>query len=88
MLYTDEANKYYQEINRLTLSEYKQRADILEGKAEENLQTALPYMETALMLEPKNPDVLRSLRVYYDRLGMNAKKVETESKMKVLGINF
>ena len=55
-------------------SEYKQRADILEGKAEENLQTALPYMETALMLEPKNPDVLRSLRVYYDRLGMNAKK--------------
>ena len=60
MLYTDEANKYYQEINRLTLSEYKQRADILEGKAEENLQTALPYMETALMLEPKNPDVLRS----------------------------
>ena len=88
MLYMQQANKFYREINSLTLSEFKIKSGDLEKNVEEKLGLALPYMEMALTLEPKNPDVLRSLMVYYDRLAMNAKKVDIESKMKALGINF
>ncbi|GEM_PF-1132590 len=88
MLYTDEANKYYRALNNMTLSDYKLNVDIYEEKAKESLSTALPYMETAYNLQPKSPDILKSLRVYYDRLGMSAKKLEIEAKMRELGINF
>ena len=88
MLYTDKANKFYKDINSMTLTEYKANADVFEEKAERYISMALPYMETSLALQPKSPDVLRSLRVYYDRLDMSAKKLEMEAKMKELGISF
>ena len=88
MLYTQSANNYYKTINELTLTEYKLKAKEYEATANAYLTQALPYMEAAYAIQPKSPDILRSLRNYYDRLEKPEQKLAIEAKMRELGINF
>lgn len=88
MLYTQNANQFYKAINEFTLTEYKLKSKSYEAMANEQLALALPYIEAAHAIQPKSPDILRSLRNYYDGLDKPDQKREIEAKMKALGINF
>ena len=85
MLYTDKANFYYREINQMSHEAYKKLANDYEQKALNLIRKALPLMEKAEKTSPKNKDILNTLIVYYDRLGMSFKKREAQQRLSALG---
>ena len=46
--------------------------------------TALPYLESALAVQPDDRETLRSLRDIYARVGMDDKMLEVSAKLKTL----
>lgn len=81
MLYNDQANSYYQAINSMTNDEYKEKAEAFEEEALALIEKALPRMEAAAKQDTTDLNILRTLEVYYDRLGMGDKKRATQAKI-------
>lgn len=56
----------------------------LEDGGKAMFSTALPYLESALAVQPDDRETLRSLRDIYARVGMDDKMLEVSAKLKTL----
>ena len=68
---------------RMSKDEAAKQKDLEEG-GKAMFSTALPYLETALEVEPNDRETLRSLRDIYARVGMDEKMLEVSAKLKTL----
>lgn len=73
VMINEQANRIYDRVNLMNDEEYQ-----ISGKETEELghqwtRKALPYMEKAHALKPKDELVIKALRVYYERLKMQDK---------------
>lgn len=87
-LYFNKAVQMVNEANdmwkpRMSKDEAAKQKDLEEG-GKAMFSTALPYLETALEVEPNDRETLRSLRDIYARVGMDEKMLEVSAKLKTL----
>jgi tetratricopeptide (TPR) repeat protein len=74
--------KIVDEINKLGTSEKdNKRYEVLKKQREEIFKSALPYLEKANELDPKNEDVAATLLNVYGALEMTDKKKALKAKM-------
>ena len=71
-LYVNKASSVIEEANKLDLKETV-KYDKLKGDADNILKIALPYLEKAHVLEPKDMSTLTALKEIYTRLKMDEK---------------
>ena len=87
-LYFNKAVQMVNEANdmwkpRMSKEEATKQKNLEEG-GKAMFSTALPYLETALEVEPNDRETLRSLRDIYARVGMDEKMLEVSAKLKTL----
>ena len=87
-LYFNKAVQMVNEANdmwkpRMSKEEATKQKNLEEG-GKAMFSTALPYLETALGVEPNDRETLRSLRDIYARVGMDEKMLEVSAKLKTL----
>jgi tetratricopeptide (TPR) repeat protein len=87
-LYFNQAVQMVNEANdmwkpRMSKEEATKQKNLEEG-GKAMFSTALPYLETALEVEPNDRETLRSLRDIYARVGMDEKMLEVSAKLKTL----
>ena len=87
-LYFNKAVQMVNEANdmwkpRMSKEEAAKQKNLEEG-GKAMFSTALPYLETALEVEPNDRETLRSLRDIYARVGMDEKMLEVSAKLKTL----
>lgn len=78
-IYINKASKLQKEANNLPLSEDK-KYNALNDEANENLKTALPWLEKALEIRPTDSATIKALKEAYTRLKMNDKLKEMIQK--------
>ncbi|WP_156308260.1 tetratricopeptide repeat protein [Sphingobacterium endophyticum] len=61
-------------------SDYNKKVEEIKGK----IARAVPYLEKAVELDPKNVDALRNLKNYYDFMNDEAKSAELQAKIEAL----
>ena len=87
-LYFNKAVQMVNEANdmwkpRMSKDEATKQKELEDG-GKAMFSTALPYLETALEVEPEDRETLRSLRDIYARVGMDEKMLEVSAKLKTL----
>ena len=87
-LYFNKAVQMVNEANdmwkpRMSKDEVTKQKELEDG-GKAMFSTALPYLETALEVEPEDRETLRSLRDIYARVGMDEKMLEVSAKLKSL----
>ncbi|MEQ9442689.1 MAG: tetratricopeptide repeat protein [Cyclobacteriaceae bacterium] len=80
--YYNEAADILAEANDMDLKEYQERGEEIEAGAKEYFEKALPYLETSQEIEPDNAKVLETLATVYQRLGMEEKAQEVNTKLE------
>ena len=85
-LYFNEAVQMVNEANdmwspKLSKAEAAKQKELEEG-GKAMFSTALPYLESALDVDPNDKETLRSLRDIYARVGMDDKMLEVSAKLK------
>ncbi len=79
-------NELVSEMNNLGMSAADNRKyDELKKQLQELYTDALPYLERAYKLNPKNPDVIRTLMNIYGQLGEDAKFNTMKSELDAMG---
>ena len=61
-------------------ADYNKKVEEIKGK----IARAVPYLEKAVELDPKNVDALRNLKNYYDFMNDEAKSAELQAKIEAL----
>lgn len=79
-LYVNEAASVMEEANKLPLDKIKEY-DALKAKADTALENALPYLEQAHAIDPKDMNTIRSLKEIYARKGKLDKVKEMDAKL-------
>ena len=74
------ANRFYVSANLLSEEEYQISGKETEEQGHTWTRKALPYMERALDLQPHDKDVLKALRAFYQRLKLDEKLAQLDSK--------
>lgn len=85
VLLSNKANRYFNEVNSLSMQEYEEKGEALKTKGMELLKTAVIPMEKALELDPDDVDTLFALQNYYSALGENEKFFRVKERLKKLG---
>lgn len=85
VLISSEANTIYKEVNELSMDDYKAKGAAMEAKAKSYIEEAVPYMEAAHKIEPKEAYVLQALEQFYARLERMEDYKKTKDKLKELG---
>lgn len=67
------ANKEYTRVNLMSQEEYNTKGKEYESVGHELTRKALPYMEKANQIKPGDKNVIKALKVYYERLQMTEK---------------
>nr|WKN36249.1 tetratricopeptide repeat protein [Tunicatimonas sp. TK19036] len=80
--YYNEAADILAEANSMDLKEYQEKGEEIEANAKEYFEKALPYLETSQNIEPDNQKVLETLATVYQRLGMEEKAQEVNTKLE------
>tara|TARA_Y100000114_G_C11764078_1_gene332142 strand:- start:13592 stop:14986 length:1395 start_codon:yes stop_codon:yes gene_type:complete len=73
VMINEQANRVYVRVNLMSKEEYEIRGKETEQIGHDWTRRALPYMEKAREVNPKDEKVMRALKVYYERLGMTEK---------------
>ena len=68
--------------NNLQLGDPK--FDVLQEQAKEMYEKAIPALEKALELDPKNKGIVRNLKILYGKVGNREKQTEMTNKLKTM----
>lgn len=79
--YYNQAADILAEANDMDLKEYQEKGEAIEQEAKQYFEKALPYLETSMNIEPDNEKVLQTLATVYQRLEMNDKAEEINTKL-------
>ncbi len=80
LLYIGEANKFTEEMNKLTINQTK-KYDALKAEQKKVFAQAKPLFEAALEVSPEDADTLRALKEVYYRLGEYEKSKEMGDRL-------
>lgn len=84
LAYINMSRQYYEEAQNMDLNTYEKEGEAVEEKGKAIISKALPYLEKAYALEPKDMDVLVSLRQVLYQMGMKEKVAEYDAYIKAL----
>ena len=73
VMINEQANRVYVRVNLMSKEEYEIRGKETEQIGHDWTRRALPYMEKALQISPKDENAVKALKVYYERLQMTDK---------------
>lgn len=73
VMINEQANRVYVRVNLMSKEEYEIRGKETEQIGHDWTRRALPYMEKAQQVNPKDENVIKALKVYYERLQMTEK---------------
>lgn len=79
-LYYNKSLTYINAANKLPLDE-QEEYDRLSGEGKRFMELALPHLEKARMIDPKDKSTLIALKEIYIRLNMNDKRKEVEAEL-------
>ncbi|WP_420384661.1 hypothetical protein [Roseivirga sp.] len=73
VMINEQANRIYVRVNLMSKEEYELRGKETEQIGHDWTRRALPYMEKAQQINPEDANVIKALKVYYERLQMTEK---------------
>ncbi|NVJ46152.1 MAG: hypothetical protein HWE07_03460 [Cytophagia bacterium] len=73
VMINEQANREYTKVNLMSKEEYDTKGKELEAAGHDLTRKALPYMEKADQIKPGDKNVIKALKVYYERLQMTEK---------------
>lgn len=73
VMINEQANRVYVRVNLMSKEEYEIRGKETEQIGHDWTRRALPYMEKAKQIQPNDENVMKALKVYYERLEMTEK---------------
>ncbi|KYG77958.1 hypothetical protein AWW68_04095 [Roseivirga spongicola] len=73
VMINEQANRVYVRVNLMSKEEYEMRGKETEQLGHDWTRRALPYMEKAQQAKPEDENVIKALKVYYERLEMTEK---------------
>lgn len=76
VMINEQANREYTRVNLMSKEEYSTKGKESEAAGHDLTRKALPYMEKADQIKPGDKNVIKALKVYYERLQMT-EKLET-----------
>jgi tetratricopeptide (TPR) repeat protein len=80
--YYNRAAEILTEANNMDLQEYQEKGEEIENNAKIYFEKALPYFENSIDINPDSEKALTSLSTIYQRLGMDEKAEEVNSKLE------